>query len=227
MDPHAQEWTKPTDDAEEIQMLDTRARRLTGPLLDRAAGPLAAAGVSPMTITAAGWVAGVAACVAVTRGAWSIALVLWLLNRVLDGLDGAVARRVGPTELGGFLDILADFSIYAGFVLAIAIEVPEARLACIVLLVAYYLSGAAFLALSSILERLRLEQNRDVRSLRFVGGLAEGTETVIAYALITILPQHAVVIVWVFTLAVAITTLQRIAEGVAILRPQPSLHTTS
>lgn len=207
-------------------MLDTRARLLTGPLLDRAARPIAAAGVSPMAITAAGWVAGVAACIAVTRGAWELALVLWLLNRVLDGLDGAVARHVGPTELGGFLDILADFSIYSGFVLAIGIEVPEARLACLVLLVAYYISGTAFLALSSILERLRLEQHRDSRSLRFVGGLAEGTETVIAYGLITVLPQHAEAIVWVFAVAVIITALQRFVEGVVTLRPQPSLHTT-
>ncbi len=207
-------------------MLDTAARRLTGPPLDRAAKNIAAAGVSPTAITAAGWVAGVGACVAVTRGAWTVALVLWLMNRVLDGLDGAVARQVGPTDLGGFLDILADFSIYSGFILAVAIEVPEARLACVALLVAYYMSGTAFLALSSILERQDREQHRDVRSLRFVGGLAEGTETVIAYALITLLPEHAETIVWIFTAAVSITALQRITEGIHTLQPQPTLRTT-
>lgn len=208
-------------------MLDTAARRLTGPMLDRAAKPIAAVGVSPTAITVGGWVAGVGGCFAVTRGAWGLALVLWLLNRVLDGLDGAVARQVGPTDLGGFLDILADFSIYSGFVLAIAIEIPGARLGCVALLVAYYMSGAAFLALSSILERLNLKQHRDARSLRFVGGLAEGTETVIAYALITIMPQHAVLIVWIFTAAVALTALQRVAEGFSTLRPGRSLRTSS
>lgn len=208
-------------------MLDTAARRLTGPPLDRGAKRIASLGVSPTTITATGWVAGVAACLAVTRGAWGLALSLWLLNRLLDGLDGAVARQVGPTEFGGFLDILADFSIYSGFVLAIAIEVPEARLACVALLVAYYVSGTAFLALSSILERLHSEHYRDTRSLRFIGGLAEGTETVIAYALITILPQHAETIVWVFTAAVAVTALQRVVEGAVTLRLRQPLHLTS
>lgn len=205
-------------------MFDTAARRLTAPPLDLVARRLVATGVSATTVTAAGWVAGIGSCVAVSRGAWTLALVLWLTNRVLDGLDGAVARLKGTTALGGFLDILADFSIYAGFVLAVAIEVPEARLACVTLLVAYYVSGTAFLALSSILERLDRESFRDARSLRFVGGLAEGTETVIAYALITLLPAHAETILWVFAAAVFATAVQRVAEAVALLRQRQPLH---
>lgn len=207
-------------------MLDTAARRLTGPVLDRAAKRISATGISATTITVVGWLVGVGACVAVTRGTWTLALVLWLLNRVLDGLDGAVARQAGPSDLGGFLDILADFSIYSGFVLAIAIEIPTARLACVALLVSYYISGTAFLALSSILERLHFEQHRDARSFRFIGGLAEGTETVITYALITLLPQHAEIIVWVFAAVVALTALQRLAEGIVTLQHRPSLRTT-
>ena len=205
-------------------MLDTAARRLTGPVLDRVANRIAAAGVSPTAITVVGWLAGIAACIAVTRAAWGVALILWLMNRLLDGLDGAVARNVGPTDLGGFLDVVADFSIYSGFVLAVALEVPGARLACVALLVAYYISGTAFLALSSILERRQLEQHRDGRSLRFVGGLAEGTETVIAYTLITLLPHHAETIIWVFTAAVAITAIQRVGEGILTLRSNVSVH---
>lgn len=208
-------------------MLDTAARRLTGPPLDLAAKRLTALGIAATTITAVGWMAGIASCVAVARGAWRLALALWLINRVLDGLDGAVARQTGPTDLGGFLDILADFSIYSGFVLAVAIQVPEARLACVVLLGAYYMSGTAFLALSSILERLDREQFRDGRSFRFVGGVAEGTETVIAYGLITILPEHAETIVWVFAAAVIFTSFQRVAEGVLILRHRQPLRTNA
>lgn len=201
-------------------MLDTASRRLAGPPLDLVAGRMAAAGVPATAVTAAGWVVGVGACLAVAAQMWQVALVLWLLNRLLDGLDGAVARRHGATDLGGFLDLLADFSIYAGFVLGLAIAVPDARLACVGLLVAYYLSGTAFLTLSSILERRRSARHTDGRSLRFVGGLAEGTETVIAYTLITLLPQHAATIVWIFAVAVAVTAVQRTAEGVVVLREQ-------
>ena len=213
-------------------MLDRPARRLLTPALDAVGGRLAAAGVRPLAVTGAGWLAGVGACVAVGFGQWTLGLVLWLVNRLLDGLDGAVARRRGATDLGGFLDIVADFSIYAGFVLAVAIAVPDARLAVLTLLTAYYVSGTAFLALSSLIERRRSDRSRsdrggsdrgggdvgDERSLRFVGGLAEGTETVIVNVLFCLFPGHAALIAWVFTAAVALTAAQRIGYGVRILR---------
>ena len=198
-------------------MLDRPVRRLLAPGLDAAAVRLHALGVRPLTVTAAGWVAGVGACVSAGLQAWWLALLLWMVNRLLDGLDGPLARRRTPTDLGGFLDIVADFSVYAGFVVAVAIAVPDARVACLALLAAYYVSGTAFLALSSLLER-RGDTGGDGRSLRFVGGLAEGTETVIVYALFCLFPDQAAVIAWIFTAAVAVTAAQRIWTGVDVLR---------
>ena len=198
-------------------MLDSRARALLSPVLDAAGQRLAAAGMPPMALTVAGWAAGAGACAATALRAWPVALGLWLVNRLLDGLDGPTARAGAPTDAGGFLDIVADFSVYAGIILGLAIAVPAARLACVALLTAYYISGTAFLALSSLAERRR-QRLGDDRSLRFVGGLAEGTETVIVYVLIFLLPQHATVIVWAFTAAVAITAVQRIVFGVRLLR---------
>ena len=207
-------------------MLDARLRAAYAPTLERTGARLAAAGVSPTALTASGWLVGVGACAAAGTARWPLALALWLGNRLLDGLDGAVARAIGPTERGGFLDIVADFSIYAGFVLGVAVAVPDARLACVVLLVTYYLSGTAFLALSSLLERQRHSLG-DERSLRFVGGLAEGTETVIAYVAIAAAPEHAAALVWVFAAAVAVTAGQRITFGYRVLgRRVPAPHTT-
>ena len=200
-------------------MLDAPVRRVLAPSLDAAAGALARLGVSPLALTGLGWVVGVGAVLSAGTGHWTLALVLWLGNRILDGLDGAVARRGRPTDLGGFLDIVADFSIYVGFVVAVGIERPEARVACLALVAAYYISGTAFLALSSILER-RGDQPAlgDGRSLLFVGGLAEGTETVLAYAAFCLMPQHAEQIAWIFAAAVALTAAQRIGFGVLTLR---------
>lgn len=198
-------------------MLDARVRRVLSPGLDAVGGRLAAAGVPALALTAAGWAAGVAACLAVVAHAWLWALGLWLINRLLDGLDGPVARRHGPSDLGGFLDIVADFSIYAGFVVGVAIARPEAQLACLVLLTTYYLSGTAFLALSSLVKEGSRRWD-DGRSLRFVGGLAEGTETVIVYVLFCLLPDHVTTIAWAFSAMVAITAVQRFAMGVHLLR---------
>ena len=208
-------------------MLDAPVRRVIAPGLDAAAAGLDRLGVRPLAVTGLGWLVGIAACVAVATSHWSTALALWLANRALDGLDGPLARRRGATDLGGFLDLLADFSVYGGFVLAVGVAVPEARLACLVLLLTYYVSGTAFLTLAPLLERRGARG--DGRSVLFVGGLAEGTETVLAYAVLCLLPAHAETVLWVFAAMVALTALQRIRLGVrslGIRAPRP-LRTTS
>jgi phosphatidylglycerophosphate synthase len=199
-------------------VLDAPLRRVSGPVFAAAGRRLAAAGIRPGWVTAGGWVLGVGACLAVGFASWTAALALWLANRVLDGLDGAVARAGTPSTLGGYLDLVADFSVYAGFVLAVAVAVPPARLACTALLFAYYLSGSAFLALSSLLER-RGRTTADGRSLHFVGGLAEGAETIVVYVLVCLLPGRAAAIAWTFAAVVAVTAVQRVVTAVRLLGP--------
>lgn len=197
-------------------MLDSPVRRLVAAPLNRLASPFVGR-VSPNQLTAIGWLVGVGACVAVAQSWWIVGLVLWLLNRLVDGLDGPLARRVGATEWGGFLDIVADFSIYAGLVLAIAIAEPGARLACVALMVAYYLNGTAFLALSGAIEKRRSSEFSDGRTYRFVGGLAEGTETVLAYVVFLLLPDYLEQLVWGFAVIVTITAVQRVVEARRLL----------
>ncbi len=200
-------------------MLDAQARALYGPGINRLAGRLARLGVSPGAITAAGLATGVGACVAVALEHWLLALALWLINRALDGLDGAVARLTHPTDLGGMLDFLADFVVYGGFVVGVSIAVPDARVACAVLLAAYLLNNVALLSFASLIEKRGLELG-DERSLRFTSGLTEGTETVIAYTAICLLPTHAGTIAWVFAGMVFFTVGQRIALAVSTLGDQ-------
>lgn len=189
-------------------MLDASLRQRLHPALDRIASGLDSTGITPNVITGIGFVVGVGACVAVATNWWILGLVLWLLNRLLDGLDGMLARRVGPTELGGFLDIMADFTIYGGIVVAIGWAVPDARLAALALFLAYYLNGSAFLAWSSLAQRRELEG--DGRSLHFPAGLAEGTETIVAMSVILLVGSYTRELLWAWTAIVAITVVQRI-----------------
>jgi phosphatidylglycerophosphate synthase len=191
-------------------VLDRRARAMVARPLERGAQRLAGAGVSANAVTAVGFGLGVAACVAAATEQWIAALGLWLANRVADGLDGPVARLRGTTAAGGFADIMADFTVYGGFVLAVAIARPEARLACLALFFAYYVSGVAFLAWSATAEQLRRERP-DERSLHFVGGIAEGTETIVVYTLFCLVPGRAELIAWAFAAGVAVTAIQRVA----------------
>lgn len=155
---------------------------------------------------------GLGACAAAGVGWWYLALALWWANRLLDGLDGPLARVAGATDRGGFLDIVADFTVYGGFVVGVAVAVPEARLACVVLFATYYVSGVAFLAWSSAAER-RGRDHGDDRSLHFVSGIAEGAETIVAYTLFCLFPQYAATIAWVFAALVGVTAVQRVVWG--------------
>jgi phosphatidylglycerophosphate synthase len=180
------------------------------PALDVPAGWLDARGVSPGAVTVLALVVGIGACVAAGLAAWPAALVLWLVNRTLDGLDGPLARRRGPTDLGGLQDLVADFVVYGGFVVGVAVAIPGARVACCALLAAYLLNTVAQLSFASLVEKRRLAFG-DERSLRLTPGLTEGTETIGAYVMLCLFPQHAAVVAWVFTGMVLITVGQRLA----------------
>lgn len=193
-------------------MLDRRLRAGFDRPLRAVAGRLVEHQVGADAITLVGFAFGAGACVAIALDQRWVALVLWLANRIADGLDGAVARLVGATDRGGFIDIVADFAIYAGFVVGVAYTHADARVAAVVLLGAYYVSGAAFLAWSSLAER-RARTVGDNRSLHFVGGLAEGAETVVVYVLLCIWPAATVGILWVFAAAVGVTALRRVGFG--------------
>jgi len=197
-------------------MLDQAIRARLAPRLDRAAARLAPTGISPAALTAVGLLAGVGACVAAATASWDAALVLWLGNRLLDGLDGSLARRRGATELGGLLDFVADFVVYSGFVVVVAIADPGARLACVVLLATYLVNNVALLSFSSMIERLGLSFG-DERSLRLTTGLAEGTETIVVYTLFCLLPGASEAIAWAFAGLVALTAVQRVAHAVQTL----------
>jgi len=197
-------------------MLDAAFRsRLDGPL-DRLVAPLERIGVSPNAVTAGGFAIGVAACVAIAYERWWLGLALWLANRLADGLDGPLARRRGPTDLGGLFDITADFAIYGGVLVAIGIALPEARLAALVVFLTYYLSGSSFLAFSSLATKREMEG--DGRSLQFPAGIAEGTETIAAYLLILAFPDRAEVLLWIWATLVAITLVQRLTMITQLLR---------
>ena len=89
-----------------------------------------------------------------------IALLLILLNRVADGVDGAIARRLGSTDLGGYLDILCDFIFYAAVPLGFALARPENGAAAAFLIFSFVGTGSSFLAYAAIAAKRGLESAR-------------------------------------------------------------------
>lgn len=194
-------------------MLDEELREGAKPLYKLPARILAERGITGNALTGAGFGIGALCLVAIALGLNAAALVLWLLNRLLDGLDGEVARLRGESsELGAFVDIVADFFVYGGFVVALAVQHPNARLALVVLFFAYYLNGTVFLALSGILERLKRERLTE-RGLHFRRSLTEGFETIVVGTLFLLFPGHVYAIAWVFAAMVFISAVQRLWDG--------------
>ncbi len=144
-------------------------------------------------------------------------MALWLLSRIPDGIDGPLARASGGgTPLGGWADISADLAAYGSFVAGCAIGNPDARVACLVLLVTYYVNGGSLLALSAAATERRIERP-DERTFHFTRGLAEGTETIVVHSLMVLLPAWMPALAWGFAAAVVITIVQRVRLALRIL----------
>ena len=198
-------------------MLDEELREGAKPLYKLPARILAERGVTGNALTATSLGIGALCLVAIAFGLNIVALVLWFLNRLFDGLDGVVARLRGESsEFGAFVDIVADFFVYGGFLVALAVQHPDARLALVALFFAYYLNGTVFLALSGILERLKRERLTE-RGLHFRRSVTEGFETILAGTLFLLLPDHVSIIAWTFAAMVFISAVQRLWDGRRIL----------
>ncbi|MBS3996682.1 MAG: CDP-alcohol phosphatidyltransferase family protein, partial [Hydrogenophaga sp.] len=141
--------------------------------------------------------------------------VLLLLSRLLDGLDGAVARATAPTDRGGFLDITLDFVFYAAIPLAFAVADPLANaLPAAVLLASFIGTGSSFLAFAIVAEKRRLQSLAfPDKSFYFLGGLTEATETIAAFVAMCLWPQWFAPIAYGFAALCALTTVLRIAWG--------------
>ena len=90
-------------------MLDRYLHPRLKPALNATAALLDRPAVSPDGLTLLGFAIGVLALPFLALGWYQAALAAIVLNRLLDGLDGALARRRGLTDAGGFLDISLDF----------------------------------------------------------------------------------------------------------------------
>ena len=176
--------------------------------------------VHPLGLTMAGLVPGLGAALAAATGHSFLAVGLWLLNRLIDGLDGTLARQQGrQSDLGGYIDLLADFVVYAAVPVGLAVhhDSRAAWVAVCVLLASFYVNTISWSYLSAIAERRRAMAADRLTSIELPGGLVEGAETVVFFTAMLLLPTWTPVLCWVMAVAVAVTILQRLAWAVRAL----------
>jgi phosphatidylglycerophosphate synthase len=196
-------------------VLDRVVQQALKPLLARAATGLVRGGVSADALTFTGFGLGLAAATAIAFGHFLAGLALLLLSRLMDGLDGAVARATSPTDRGGFLDITLDFLFYAAIPLAFALADPAANaLPAAVLLASFIGTGSSFLAFAIVAAQRGLTSTAlPDKSFYFLGGLTEATETLVAFVAMCLWPSWFPQIAYGFAALCALTTALRIVWG--------------
>ena len=201
-------------------MLDRAATALLRPVLGRVAAVLVNSGVRADAVTVTGFALGLlaAGAIALQRPLWGLALIL--ASRLMDGLDGAVARLTEPTDRGAFLDITLDFLFYAAVPLAFALADPAANaLPAAVLLAAFIGTGSSFLAFSIFAERRSLKSRAFAhKGIYYLGGLTEATETLICFALMCLWPGQFALLAYTFAALCGITLITRIVGAYIALR---------
>lgn len=201
------------------RMFDSALRRIIDAPLNAAGRVLARIGVSANAVTVFGLIAGCGAAVAIAAGHILTGLALIIVNRLADGLDGAVARATKRTELGGFLDIVFDFLFYGAIPLGFILHDPDQNaVAGALLLASFYANGAAFLTFAIMAEKRGIETSgQGLKSLYYLGGLAEGGETIMVFVLFCLVPTHFAEIALGFAAICFISATARIVFAVRTL----------
>ncbi|MEO6629025.1 MAG: CDP-alcohol phosphatidyltransferase family protein, partial [Aquihabitans sp.] len=144
------------------------------------------------------------------------AVAAWLIGRLLDGLDGPVARhRRAASDFGGYLDMVADTIGYAAVPIGVALGVDERRawIAVAVLLGAFFINTISWSYLSAVLEKegAGAAATGEMTTITMPPALVEGTETIVLFSLFIAFPQWSAGLFAAMAGLVSVNIGQRIA----------------
>lgn len=196
-------------------MFDAKLRPLIDPPLNAIGARLARLGVSANMITFAGLILGLAGAGAIAMGHLGAGLTLIIANRLLDGLDGAVARASAPTALGGYFDIVADFAFYVSVPMGFGIMASANTLPALVLVASFVLTGVSFLAFAVVAaEHGKASEAHGKKSFFYSTGLAEGGETIAVFVAMCLFPGYFAIIAYGYAGLCVLTVIQRSALAI-------------
>lgn len=192
-------------------MLDSRVRKLIDKPLDAVGKKLGLFGVTANSVTIFGFISGILSIIFIANDSLNYALLFLCLNRLSDGLDGAVARASKLSDFGGFLDIVSDFIIYSGIVFAFAIRDTSVALYAAFLIFSFVGPITSFLAYAIIAAKKDVNTvKRGKKSFYYLGGICEGTETAFILILMCIMPSIFAEICVVYGILCWLTTAGRV-----------------
>lgn len=188
--------------------------------LQRMASRLIALGLRADQMTWVGFALGLTAIPLIALGQPQWAILSIALNRLADGLDGAMARLTQPTDLGAFLDISLDFLFYASIPLAFVMADPGRNgLAGTLLIYSFIGTGCTFLAFAVLAAKRGVSNTAyPGKGFYYLGGLTESTETIAVFVLMCLCPEWFGALAYGFAALCALTTITRIAAGMSVFQ---------
>ena len=192
-------------------MIDAKINKIIQPVLDIFAKKLIKYNIKANSITFTGFFFGLVCSYFIINEMFVYAGIFLLLNRFCDGLDGALARLIGETDIGAFYDIVLDFLFYFIFPISfILLDFKNTHSICFLLL-SFVATQTTFLAAAWLVEKNKLlipdGQNK---SFFYAGGIAEGFETIICFLIMLIFYEFINYIAIIFGILCWITFIHRV-----------------
>ncbi|KAF2865063.1 CDP-alcohol phosphatidyltransferase [Massariosphaeria phaeospora] len=212
-------------------MLDIHLRPLKDTLFDSIT-TLVPSYCSPLSITFCAFVSGILACILAISGHTVLSTTFWVLNRALDCLDGAVARkRTQSSDLGGFFDLLGDFIVYSAIPISCALaendqnNARQVWLSVSVLEGSFHVNNFVLFYIGAILEKrkgsAKVKDDSRIQELTSVAmrpALIEGTESAVFFTAMLLFPSYLQQLSWTMAFLVCLGILQRTKWLVDALR---------
>ena len=167
--------------------------------------------ISANAITFIGFFFGLCCFYFIINSYFTYAAIFLFLNRLCDGLDGAIARLVGETDIGAFYDITLDFIFYSLFPISfVFININNAYCICFLLL-SFVATQTTFLASAWIVQKNNIffSKNKQ-KSFFYIGGITEGFETIICFSLMLLFNENIKLIAYIYGTLCWITFLTRL-----------------
>ncbi len=192
-------------------MFDGQINKILKPSLDLFAKKLSQFKIQANTVTFIGFFFGLCCFYFIINEKFIYASFFLFLNRFCDGLDGALARLIGKTDIGAFYDIISDFLFYSLFPISfIFLDIQHAYSICFLLL-SFVATQTTFLASAWIVEKNKfLISDNQRKSFFYTGGITEGFETIVCFIMMLLFYEYVNYIAYIFGILCWITFITRV-----------------
>ena len=197
-------------------MIDQYFVKIIKPFLEMAASPFYKFGINANYISLFGLSMSFLSFYLILKDLNITALFVFLLGRILDGVDGIIANKTRITEFGGFIDIVFDLISYSLVPLAFILKDNSNAIFGSILLTTFFGTSSTFFGIA-IFENNKFIKRNPEKSFFHVGGFMGGSITIFFLSLMYLFPEKFNLIALIFSVLCILGTIERIFYAYTIL----------